>query len=104
MPAALLDEPRAAVPAGVQERAREAVVVAHDEHRFPTHIDMHELSALRHLFSVPCANPPMLEKVGTFPLKHRWVGERRSGELRGLLQRHQGALDFRCIQAEERDS
>ena len=46
VPVGLVDQPRAAVAAGVQERAREAVVVADDEHALAAGLDRQELPAL----------------------------------------------------------
>ena len=88
------DEPRAAVPAGVQERARQAVLVADDDDALSTGLDFEESSAFRHLLDVARADPAAREEVGTLPLQDGRVRERGAGQLRGPLERQQRALDI----------
>ena len=88
------DELRAAVPAGVQERAREAVLVADDDDAFSTGLDLEESSSFRHLLDVPGADPAASEEVGPLPLQDGGIGEGLAGQLGGALERQQRALEF----------
>jgi hypothetical protein len=96
----VVDEARAAVPAGVQKGSREAVVVADDEHALAAGVDVDVPPTLRHLFSMTCANPAASEEVGAFPFIDGLVCERRSGELRRPLQRQARALEIRGVERE----
>ena len=104
MPSGVDHEPRAAVPAGVQERAREAVVVADHEHALAADVERQVLPALAHLVDVTGADPAAAEQIGTFPLEDGGVRERRAGQHRRLLQRQAACARHPRRRAAERGS
>ena len=81
------------MPAGVQERAREAVRVGDEDDGRRAEPDHHVLARLTQLVDVPGAHPLAGEDLVQLPVQDVVIRERRARELRGALQREQGPLD-----------
>jgi hypothetical protein len=94
----VVDQPRAAVAAGVQERAREPVVVADDEHVLTARVDCEIAPTSSDLLDMTGTDPPAAEEVGTFPIEHHGVGEGPARQHRGPLQRQARTLGIRGVE------
>ena len=95
----LLDDPRAAVAADVEERARDPVLAGDDDDAVGADLARHELARLVDRGDVADADPAA-EDLVDLPLEHPLIGERRGRQHRRLLDRLQRARDIARIEVE----
>ena len=90
----LVEQPRAAVAADVEERARAPVVAGDHEHALAAELAREERAAAVERAGVPGARPAAEEQVLELPRGDRLVGERARRQLPRLGERPKGRLEL----------